>query len=383
MSTNSLTVLGGGNTAFAVAANLSLRGFQVTLCEHPSFAWTLDPIADGKIALDGVAGRGTAIIHDLTTDFEEGLSNDLLLLIVPAYAHKPFAEVCAPHLRDGHTLVLMPGTLGTLEFAHLLWPDGRRRVDLLLAESDTAPYVCRKLTPDGAHIWGVVSQLGIGVLPADRTQEVATQLASVFTRDGFGPVSGDSQHPSAISSYSNVAECGLSAMNPVVHPPGVLMNAGRVEYSQGDFYFYEEGVMPGVCNAIYRLDAERRAIGEALGLDLLPVDEAFHQAGFGPRGDLWATINGSLMLTRLRAPGALDTRWLTEDVPYGLAAWRSLAHQLGVKTPLMEGLVELASAALKRDFWKSARTVREMGIEGMDKDALLRYLQTGTHQAGN
>ena len=380
MTRSALTVLGGGNTAFAAAANLSLRGFEVTLCEHPSFAWTLDPIAEGTIALDGVAGQGAAAIRQITTDFEEGLSNDLLLLIVPAYAHKPFAEACAPHLRDGHTLVLMPGTLGTLEFAHILWPDGRRHLETLLAETDTAPYVCRKLRPDGAHIWGVVSQLGLGVFPANRTEEVSDQLASVFTRDGLGPASGDNQHPSAIASYSNVVECGLSAMNPVVHPPGVLMNAGRVEYSHGDFYFYEEGVMPGVCNAIYHLDRERRAIGEALGFDLLPVDEAFHQAGFGPRGNLWATVNGSLMLTRLRAPGALDTRWLTEDVPYGLAAWRSLARQFGVNTPLMEGLVELASATLRRDFWKSARTVRELGIDGMGKEALLRYVLTGARQ---
>ena len=378
MTSSALTVLGGGNTAFAAAANLSLRGFEVTLCEHPSFAWTLDPIAqEGTIALDGVAGQGQAPIAKLTTDFEEGLVNDLLLLIVPAYAHQPFARACAPHFRDGHTLVLMPGTLGTLEFAHILWPDGQPNVDLVLAETDTAPYVCRKLRPDGAHIWGVVSQLGLGVFPADRTRTVSAQLAPLFTPDGLGAAGADDNPPSAISAYSNILECGLSAMNPVVHPPGVLMNAGRVEYSRGDFYFYEEGVTPGVCNAITRLDRERRAIGEVLGFDLTPVEEAFHRAGFGPQGDLWAAINGSLMLTRLRAPGVLDMRWLTEDVPYGLAAWRSLAQQLGVATPLMEGLVELASAALSRNFWESARTVKELGIHAMEKDELLHYVQTG------
>ena len=99
------------------------------------------------------------------------------------------------------------------------------------------------------------------------------------------------------------------------------MNAGRIERSRGEFWFYEEGVTPSVVNVIEAVDRERLALGAALGLHLTPVAEAFHRAGFGPAGDLWAIINGSRMLTALRAPGQVDTRWLTEDIPYGLATW--------------------------------------------------------------
>src|SRR5262245_4314147 len=106
----SLTILGGGNTAFAVAANLSLAGYQITLCEHPAFRSTVEPIhASKQIELDGIAHGKTARLHLVTTDFAEALAkNDLILLIVPAYAHKPFAESCAPHLRPGQVVVLMP-----------------------------------------------------------------------------------------------------------------------------------------------------------------------------------------------------------------------------------------------------------------------------------
>ena len=375
-----LTILGGGNTAFAAAANLSLRGFRVTLCEHPSFSWTLDPLQDSRtIELEGVAGQGKAEIHRLTTDFSEGLQNDLLLMIVPAYAHKPFAEACRPHLREGHILVLLPGTLGTLEVASILDLDQTGHSKVTLAETDTAPYVCRKVAPDTAHIWGVVASLGVGVLPSSESSRVAELLSDVFTVDGLGPAAVDASATSrtAVSLYSNVLECGLSAMNPVVHPPGVLMNTGRVEYSKGDFFFYEEGVTPAVCQVINTLDGERRAIGRALGLDLTPVDRAFHEAGFGPKGDLWSTINGSRMLTQLRAPGAMDTRWLTEDVPYGIAAWGSLADQLSVSASLMHSLVTLASAALGKDFRQTARTVDRLGIAGMNREELLSYVTSG------
>ena len=124
------------------------------------------------------------------------------------------------------------------------------------------------------------------------------------------------------TAYGSALEAGLSALNPVVHPPGVLMNAGRIERSRGEFWFYEEGVTPSVVNVIEAVDRERLALGDRRSAcDLTPVAEAFHRAGFGPAGDFWAVINGSRMLTALRAPGQVDTRWLTEDIPYGLATW--------------------------------------------------------------
>lgn len=363
--TQAVTILGGGNTAFAVAANLALRGFAITLYEHPAFASALEPLRHNQtIRLVGVAEQGAAKVA-VTDKIEDALANDLLLLIVPAYAHKPFAEVCAPYLRDGHMVVITPGTLGALEFAQIVRAAGNTQ-DIAFAETDTAPYVCRKTAPDTATIWGVVSGLGLGVYPATKTEAVADAVAELFT------TTGHSHAPTAITPYPNVLACGLCAMNPVVHPPGVLMNAGRVEYSRGDFYFYEEGVTPTVAQVIYGVDGERRAIGRTLGFDLAPVDAAFHAAGFGPKGDLWATINGSRMLTQLRAPGAINTRWLTEDIPYGLAAWSRLGTQLGVATPLMEALVTLASVALGQDFWQLARTPARLGIAGMDGMQLLR-----------
>jgi opine dehydrogenase len=368
---NSLTILGGGNTGFATAAHLALRGYDVTLCELPSFAGTLAPIQESRtIQLDGVAGQGAARLARVTTDLKQALSDsDLVLLMVPAYAHQPFAEACAPHLRQGQTVVLTPGTLGTLEFARILKQAGypARECGVTLAETDTSPYVCRKFSPDSARIWGVVSGLGLGVYPARETERVAAALAPLFTNDG------KSGSPTAVRTYPNVLACGLSAMNPVVHPAGVLMNAGRIEYARGEFYFYEEGVTPAICQVIATVDAERRAIGGALGLDLLPVGEAFHAAGFGPKGDLWATINGSRMLTQLRAPGSLETRWLTEDVPYGLATWARLADQLGVETPVMDALVKLGLVLTALDS-DAGRGTRELGLAGMSGAQMIEYV---------
>ncbi|MDA0746191.1 MAG: NAD/NADP octopine/nopaline dehydrogenase family protein [bacterium] len=362
MPNKSITILGGGNTAFAVAANLSLKDVHVTLYEIPGFQHVLDPIIDaGIIHLLGVDEQGPARIHRITTSIEDALDGaELILVIVPAYAHKPFAEICAPYLGAGQTVVLMPGTLGTLEWARILREAGVEGVTL--AEVDTAPYVCRKTAPDTATIWGIVSGLGLGVLPIPETERVRDLLEPLFP---------------GITLYPDVMACGLAAMNPVVHPAGVLMNAGRVEYSHGEFYFYEEGVTPSVAKVIMQVDAERRAVASALGYDLKPANEAFHAAGFGPKGDLWATINGSYMLTRLKAPGSLESRWLTEDVPYGLAAWSSVGQQYGVETPAMRALVDIGSVVMGFNGWTEGRGVEELGIAGMDQAQLSAFLQSG------
>jgi opine dehydrogenase len=107
------------------------------------------------------------------------------------------------------------------------------------------------------------------------------------------------------------------------------------------------------------------------------VAEAFHGAGFGPKGDLWAAINGSRMLTQLRAPGSLQTRWLSEDVPYGLRTWAELGEHMGVAMPVARALVTLADAVMGTDSWQTGRSLADLGIAGMDRRALERYLATG------
>jgi opine dehydrogenase len=370
MPGNAVVVLGGGNTAFAVAAKLALEGHEVVLWELPSQEAAIEAVRERRqIRLAGTGGAGTAQLAAVTTDAGEALAaGNVLVAPVPSYAHRPFAAALVPHLRPEHILALTPGNLGSLAFARHLRAAGLvpGADGPILAESDTAPYVCRKLAPDLAHIWGVVPGLGIGVLPSSATSRAMAALEPLF--------------PGA-HAYPHALAAGLGAMNPIVHPPGVLLNAGRIEYSRGEFYFYEEGVTPGVARVVETLDAERRAVAAALGLDLLPVAAAFNAAGFGPKGDLWAAINGSRMLTQLKAPGSLDTRWLSEDVPFGLRTWAELGSQLGVATPLMVALITLADAVTQTDSWRNGRSLEDLGIAGLDRPALERYLRSGSAES--
>ena len=357
---SAVVVLGGGNTAFSVAAKLALEGHDVALWEHASHASTLAPIVDRReIRLTGTGGAGVARLAMVTTDARAALGfADVLIAPVPSYAHAPLVEAIGEYLEPRHILALTPGNLGTLAVAELLRRSRPGSTLPLLVETDTAPYVCRKLGPEHAHIWGVVPAMGAGTYPASRSAEAMARLASFF--------------PGMVAN-THVLETALNATNPIMHPVGVLMNAGRIERSQGEFRFYEEGVTPAVARVISSLDDERRAVGRALGLSLPEVASLYHHAGFGPRGDLWEVINGSRMLTPLRAPGSLDTRWLSEDTPYALATWVELGDALGVPMPVAGAAVTLATA-LMGGAPHGRRTLADVGLSGLNADGICARL---------
>ncbi|MDQ1250465.1 MAG: opine dehydrogenase, partial [Actinomycetota bacterium] len=181
-----------------------------------------------------------------------------------------------------------------------------------------------------------------------------------------------------IELMSSVLEAGLSNPNPTLHCLGVLLSASRIEYSHGEFYYYEEGMTPHVCQAIEKIDAERLAIGQALGFELMSLLDTYPTMGYGPKGDtFWSVIRGVAALNGIKGPSEIDSRYLTEDVPIGLTIYSGLGRQLGVDTRIMESVITLTSALLGRDFAAEGRTPERCGIAGMSRKELLDYVATG------
>jgi len=44
-----------------------------------------------------------------------------------------------------------------------------------------------------------------------------------------------------------------------------------------------------------------------------------------------------------KAPGTMQNRWLTEDIPYGITTWSLLGASLGIETPIMKSFIEIGS----------------------------------------
>lgn len=179
--------------------------------------------------------------------------------------------------------------------------------------------------------------------------------------------------------YTDVLECGLAIVNPDWHAGPVLFNISRIESPQVNFFLYEHGWTPSACRLNIAMDKERKAIGEVLGYNLRPMED------FAGRPedyewtwqDLYKEGHGSIGLTPICGPNDIGSRYLTEDIPFGLVPWAAIAEILGVPMPLTNGFIDIINVVHERDWRKEGRSAEDLGIAGLNKEQLLKYVQTG------
>ncbi|NIR02111.1 MAG: dehydrogenase, partial [Gemmatimonadales bacterium] len=213
MGSRRVAVLGGGHGARTVAADLALAGHEIRLFEFEEFRANVADIFERQtIEITGKARVGVGKLALATHEIGEAIrETELILIVVPALYHLRYAEVLAPQLKDGQHVVLIPGTFGAFEFATRTREDGCRAA-VTVSELDTLPYATRITGPTSVNVYHSLPVFGIGTFPANRRSEVHAVFADLY--------------PGA-AQFRDALEAGLSNCNPVIHPLGVLMNAGR------------------------------------------------------------------------------------------------------------------------------------------------------------
>src|SRR5215475_7627172 len=121
MAIKKVAVLGAGNGGCAVAADLTLRDYEVRLFSRSEN--TLSPIAKRggiEVVEDGVEQFATPfMVSSHLASVINGV--DLIIIAAPAIAHEYLAKNLAPYLVDGQRILLNPGhTGGSLHFANIL-----------------------------------------------------------------------------------------------------------------------------------------------------------------------------------------------------------------------------------------------------------------------
>lgn len=353
-------VLGAGHGGVALAGHLGLMGFPVRLWARDPH--TLDQVqAAGGVFLEGVeSGFGLVEAQgDLAAALEGA---DLVLVVVPASAHGEIARRCAPHLRDGQKVLLLPGrTAGAIEFLQTLRREGCH-ADVLVGEAQTFLYASRKVGPNTARIYGVKRQVLAAALPAHRTQELLDLIKVAFPQ--FMPARW-------------VWKTSLDNIGAIFHPAVALLNTGRIESTGGDFRHYRDGITRSVARLLERLDEERVAVARALGVGALTAREWLAEVYGVERSDLYEAIQATPAYEGVGAPASLNHRYMWEDVPTGLVPIAELGRACGVATPVTEMLIDLASTVFGVDFRRAGRTLEKLGMVGWSAEQISRYALEG------
>jgi opine dehydrogenase len=287
---------------------------------------------------------------------------DVIIVVVPSTGHLTIAENIGRQLRDGQIILLNPGhTGGALEFKQKLIETGCK-AQTTLCETMTLTYLSRLRSRGTVKIFKKSKNILYAALPGSAlTRDIRKRLEDMFK--GLVPV-------------ENVLVTGLANVNAMMHPPGMIMNAGWIEHTWGGFRFYTEGITQSIARVIERMDGERMSIMKGLGLDPVPFGQVFHSIGSSTigTGSIFEIIQHSEPNKEIRAPESLNNRYVHEDVGHGLVPMMEFAKIVGVDAPVMNYLTEIASIINGTNYKATGRTAAKLGISGMDKTELLDFV---------
>ena len=363
-----ITVIGGGNGAFAVSSDLALQGHEVTLLEMPAFEAGIDAIRQrGGIVLQSLPSSsrpsGFAPLKRVTTDPAEGLASvEVVFVVVPAYAQRIMAEFCAPYLREEQTVCLMPGNLyGSIEFLRTLRRCGNTHVRAI-AEAECLIYTATRKEAE-VGIRGFKRGLGLGVFPSRLTADVTPILTAIYPD---------------LRVRQNVLATGASNPNVLLHVPLVLLNFANIERVL-DILSYHEAVTPGVADLVAAMDAERMQLARNGFADLISISkmvQAWYSAQ-GARGDtIYDIMTTNPLYVKSKLPTKKEHRYFTEDIPYGICPMSELLEVCGLSNRLFSATADLAGAAWGQDFRKKARTLESLGL-ALGTNDILSYIAEG------
>lgn len=357
-----ITILGAGAAAQTIAADLTLKGLKIIICEHQKFANRFKPILEsGTIECTGLV-EGVAKLYKATINFKEAIEEaDLINVPVPSIGHENMFDEMIPHLRDGQTIIVWSGDAGSLRLAKKI-EEKRPNLKVNIAETHTMPFGTRVIEPGKVNVLLLAKEICLAAFPAKDTEKILKLAKEMYPN---------------IVPLDNILAISLSNPNPTVHPPGSLLNVGRIEYSKGDFYMYREGITASTARVVSELYDETHRVATAFGFKILEYDdEDFRSTGTIMACEFWAPFDKIGIIASIKGPSSLDDRYIIEDLPFGLVHRSQLGELVGVKTPIIDGIISIGNVVCEADFWKG-RTLEDLGLAGKSKEQIMQYLQVG------
>ena len=365
MTIKKIAILGAGNGGCTFAAHLGLKGFEVTLYENPQFENNILPIRKrGGIELTG-AIQGFGPIKATTIDMAESVKDaDVVMVVVPAFAQLAVIEEAIPFLENGQIVVFNPDNFASIAFKSLLRRKGIKK-DIKIAGTESLLYATRKSKETVVEVWGKKDVLSFSTIPIADSNHVATVLQQMFHE--FVP-------------YSDVLTISLANVNMILHCPTVVLNAGRIEDTHGDFEFYWQGMTESVCRVMEKMDQEKISVGKSLGLNLSTALEYLLKMYPQEKGKnlheflTHSTVHGG---RGPNSPSSLHHRYLVEDTANGLVPLSALGTLVDIKTQAVDSIIQLASIMNKDDYFRNGRTLSVLGLQGKTSKEIIRFVKEG------
>lgn len=393
-----IAVLGAGAVGKAMAADCALGGAKVRICDLLPFAEkTLFGVKEKGIKLYGeqlnlygFERSGMATFDRVTTDVAHAVEGaGIIIITTPAIGHKPFFEKLIPALEDGMVIHIYPDNYGSLVLRKMMREAGCNK-KVIIGGWSSSTYGSRVDIKGGVILpkirvyYRAITLRGASLPSSDQAAflESTKYMPSMdAVTQGDGTVGGDT-----------VMDTGFSNVNPVLHCPGTILGVGVMEnYGVvfGDdkykYSIYSHAYCPSISQVQYTFYQEQCKLAKAMGVGI----QEFEKKQFFSRENIlgceYMGMDYEIPFDQQdpiqfgTGPFTMDNRYITEDVPVGCHVYHELGKRFGIKTPVIDSMINLASAILERDFYEKGYTLDYLGIGHMTNEEMLKYLHEGVY----
>jgi len=362
-----ITVCGGGNGAHALMGTVLLRDSTMHIRlylpledEQKAFMKALSSHSSFELQVAGeVYSVESERIH-VTRDPEEAARSPIIIMVVPAFAHGGILSQLAPYLSKGSTIVALPARSG-LEYQAQDILGTITQNGCVLVGFQTLPWACR--TGEFGHsvtIYGTKNRVGAACLPAKEIGEKARVFSTLL---GINVI-----------PYQSMLELSLANTGQLIHP-GIMYSvfADRLEE-----VFPSEAIVPLFYASV---DDKAAEFLSQMSKEVLTIKKVVEERL--PSFEMPGIVHLSQWLNQSYGEEILDisslakqfqtnqgyqtfkvpvkksndgyrvdvnTRYLTEDVPFGLLVTKGIASVAGVETPMIDEVISNTSAWIGKEY---------------------------------
>ncbi len=351
-------IIGGGNSAHALAAYLAQRGYAPHLFVRAPEK--VPELARAKLLRATGAIEGLFAVPMVTGSMEELLAAcSTVFICTVATAYRDVARQMAPYLTDTHEVVVFSSKLfGSLQLSRAIDAHHGVQPDLI-AETD-ALFAARLQSDGSVHVRGI-KKWNLAATPAPQDMQRGVELVQRFFPQ--------------VERAASLVQRGLTDFGALVHPLTVLVNANRVDRGES-FLFYMDGFTPRTAALIETLESEFRGIAAAYGSSLISARELLDRYyGCDTSGTLLHAMRTVPNYQTSIAPTQLDHRYLREDVTCTLLPAHQLAKKAKVDVPVLDSIVALARVLLGSALFTDCRDLASLGLADLSAAEISERLQ--------
>lgn len=364
MGIKTITICGGGNASHALIpvlrkkfdGNINLfLPFQneVTKFNHLITNGIINATF-GSETFSGSPSKASNIPDEVCADAE------LILLLLPAFAHESILKEIIPFVKKNAIIGAIPSR-GGFEFSSLKILKVNKREDIKIFGMQTLPWACRiKKYASQVEILGQKDSIGLATFPHENVFDITKTLTNLLSIN--------------IKPLPNMLTLTLANIGQIVHPGimyGLFKGNENRKYRKEEIPLFYQGVTEEIAqileemsNEILKLTREVKKIFKNVNLaNVLSLKEWLITSYANSIIDK-TTLKTCFVTNRayqgLSSPMReiengyfqpdFQSRYLTEDVPYGLVVTKAIALLAEVQMPIIDEVIVTTSKWMGREY---------------------------------